>query len=323
MRLVIRLKGKKYSFSNIALILFPLGLIVSVPSLLQYVETTEIIWLQELFTKHLVFFLNLFFNLGAQTMYLPEFPCPWFVTIPDAMFCYEPSYCIRITTYTSNGCTGFLAMSIFVAVILFTPHSKEPKTHESILWRKSIAIIAAITLIYLYNVFRATIQVYLYSRGFSWNIVHDSEGMLAITIGFHIAIFLLCSKYLPEWYVSIYYSGKLIISQLTKKRIAEIIYDIKHRGENEQYKWIRQLFRNEGLDLYLIKIHEIDLRLIQFLKNNEHKYTASAIKDRLFAQQEKISENLLERILFIFADAKWILAENFEQKTYYFFRLLE
>ncbi len=312
MRLEIRFRGKKYSFSNLALIVFPLGLIISVPSLLQFVETTEIIWLQELFAKHVVFFLNLFFNLGAYVWYRPIFSCPWFITNPD-----------DVTVYINNGCTGFLAMWIFVAVILFTPHSRNPKTHEDIFWRKAIAIIIAITLIYLYNVFRATIQIYLYSRGFAWSVIHDSNGMLAITITFHIAIFLLCTKYVPEWFLSIFYSGKLIITQFTKKSLAEMVYDIKHRGENEQYKTIRKLFRNEGLDLYLIKIHEIDLHLIQFLKNNKHKYTANAIKDRLFAQQEKISENLLERILFILADAKWVLAENFEQKTYYFYGLLE
>ncbi|MFX1312409.1 MAG: hypothetical protein ACFFHD_07330 [Promethearchaeota archaeon] len=312
MRLEIRFRGKKYSFSNLALIVFPLGLIISVPSLLQFVETTEIIWLQELFAKHVVFFLNLFFNLGAYVWYRPIFSCPWFITNPD-----------DVTTYINNGCTGFLAMCIFVAVILFTPHSRNPKTHEDIFWRKTIAIIIAITLIYLYNVFRATIQIYLYSRGFAWSVIHDSNGMLAITVAFHIAIFLLCTKYVPEWFLSIFYSGKLIIIQFTKKSLAEMVYDIKHRGENEQYKTIRQLFRNEGLDLYLIKIHEIDLLLIQFLKNNKHKYTVNAIKDRLFAQQEKISENLLERILFILADAKWVLAEKFEQKTYYFYRLLE
>lgn len=142
--------------------------------------------------------------------------------------------------------------------------------------------------------------------------------MLAITIAFHIAIFLLCSKYVPEWFLSIYYSGKLLFKQLKKDRIAEIIYDIKHRGKREQYSWVRQLFKNEGMDLYLIKKNEIDSRLIQFLKENNHKYTTKAIKNRLFRQQEKITEGLLENMLQILANSNFLLSEQIEQKMYYF-----
>lgn len=319
-RLVIRFKGKKYSFSTLRLILFPLGLMISIPLLLQIFENVELTWLQELFTKHMVFFLNLIFNIGAQVMYVPEYPCPWYTVISSSNRCYSHGSCFTIKTYTSNGCTGFLSMSIFVAIILFSPHSRNPKTRENVFWRKSIATIAAISLIYLYNVLRATIQVYLYSQGYKWSVIHDSEGMLAITVGFHIAFFLLCSKIVPECFLSLYYSGKLIINQITKKPLAEVLYDIKHRGEREQYKGIRKLFRNEGLDIYFIKIHEIDFQIIQFLNNNNQKYTAEAIKNRLFAQQEKISISLLEKILVILADSGWVLTEDFKQKTYYYLK---
>lgn len=307
MRLEIRFRGKRYSFSNLALIVFPLGLILSIAFLLQFDKTTELIWLHELFAKQVVFFENLFFNLGTYVIYHPTFSCPWLIGYSDG-----------VLVYVNNGCTGFLAMSIFVAAIIFTPHSQISKTKENILWRKSIAIIIAISLIYLYNVFRATIQIYLYSRGFAWSIIHDSNGMLAITITFHIAIFLLCCKYIPELYLSIFYSGELIITRLIKESVAEKIYDIKHRGERIQYSKVRQIFKDKELDLYLIKINDIDFRLMQFLSKNKKKYTARAIRDRLFGQQENISEDLLEKILQVLSDMKWVLSEKLDGQIYYY-----
>ena len=307
MRLEIRFRGKKYSFSNLTLIIFPLGLIISVPLLVLFVENIEIVWLQELFAKHVVFFLNLFFNLGAYAWYRPFVPCPWYIATQ-----YES------LTYINNGCTGFLAMSLFSAIIIFTPHSKTLLTKQDIIWRKSIAIIIAISLIYLYNVFRATIQNYLYYLGFPWSVIHDSGGMLAITITFHIIIFLLCSLFIPEWFLSIYYATDLIIMRLTKKRILEIIYDIKHKGEREDYRKVRQAFKDEGMDLYFIKLNDIDFRLMQFLNKNKKKYTPKAIKNSLFNDQEKISENLIESILRIFLDVRWVLSEKVEEKIYYY-----
>ncbi|MFX1497871.1 MAG: hypothetical protein ACFFBH_10115 [Promethearchaeota archaeon] len=307
MRLEIKFRGKKYSFSNLALIVFPLGLIISVPFILQFDKTTELIWLQELFTKNVVFFENLFFNLGVYVIYNPTYSCPWLIGYSD-----------NALAYVNNGCTGFLTMSIFVAVIIFVPHSQVSKTKENILWRKSIAIIIAISFIYLFNIFRLTIQIYLYTHGFAWSIIHDSDEMLALTVSFHIAIFLLCCKYIPELFLSIFYSGKLIITQLTKKSIAETIYDIKHRGERTQYNKVRQIFKDKEMDLYLIKTNDIDFRLMQFLRKSKNKYTVKAIKDRLFGQQENISEDLLDKMLQVFSDMKWILSKELDGQIYYY-----
>lgn len=317
MKTIINFRGEKYKFSYLTLILFPLGLIFSVPFILQIFERVEIVWLKELFAKHVVFFLNLFFNIGAQTEFDPNGSW-WYVKVPDASICPTPDYCYPCAVYINNGCTGVLAMCLFVAVIIFTPHSSHRKTRDTILWRKSIAIIIAITSIYFYNVFRATIQIYLYSNGFAWSVVHDSAGMLGITVAIHFAIFLLCSKYVPEWFLSLYYPVAIFINYVKRKYLAEIIYDMNHKRDREQFKWIRERFKNKGIDLYLIKIYEIDVRLLQFLKNNKQKYTAKAIKNRLFEKEGKISENLLEKILLLLADDNWILSEMHEQKKYYF-----
>ncbi|TFF85187.1 MAG: hypothetical protein EU551_04495 [Promethearchaeota archaeon] len=318
MKTIINFRGKKYRFSYIPLILFPLGLIFSVPLILQISERIQIVWLQELFAKHVVFFLNLFYKVGARTMYYPEFPCPWYITIPDAYFCPTPEYCYPCITYINNGCTGILAMCLFSVIFLFAPYSNHQKTKDDILWRKSIAIIIAITSIYLYNVFRATIQIYLYSKGYAWSVIHDSEGILAITVSFHVAIFLICTILVPEWFLLIYYVVKNVINYLKRYYLAEIIYDLSHKRDRKQFYWIRKRFKTEGMDLYLIKIHEIDLRLIKFLKKNKQKYTAKAIKRRLFAKEEEISEIFLEKILQILVDDDWILSNIHEQKRYYF-----
>jgi exosortase/archaeosortase family protein len=306
----LKFRGKKYSFSTRALILFPVGILILAASMLRFFEITEIVWLQELFAKFQVFFLNLFFNLGAQTNYLPLFSCPWHTIIPGG-----------VIVYINNGCTGLPAMSIFVSVIIFTPHSQDPKTKEDILWRKTIAITAALVLIFFFNVLRAVIQFYLYSRGFAWSLVHDSQGVLAIIIVVHIAIFLFCVKYLPEWYVSIYYSLKLIYRQLRKERIVEFFYKLKHRVQIRKrglYSKVKRMFINEGMDLTFILKYEIDSRVIKFLYGTKYKYTAKAIKNRLFSQQEKITEDLIERILEILVNADIAFSEIIEQKTYYF-----
>ncbi|TFG12224.1 MAG: exosortase/archaeosortase family protein [Promethearchaeota archaeon] len=307
MRLEIRFRGKNYSFSSRALILLPLGLMISVPLLVLFVENIEIIWLQELFAKHVVFFLNLFFNLNAYAWYRPIYPSPWFIATPlDAL------------TYISNGCTGFLAMSLFISIIIFTPHSQTSQTKKNIILRKAKAIIIAISCIYLYNVFRATIQNYLYYSGFSWSVIHDSVGMKVITITAHIVIFLFCSLYIPEWFLSLYYTIECIIIKLTQKRILEIIYEIKHKGERKDYQKVRQAFKDEGIDLYIIKKNDIDFRLMHFLNKTKKKFTSKAIKNRVFKKEEKISEDLIEAILNILVDLRWVFSEKVEKKIFYY-----
>lgn len=304
---VVKFRGKKYGFSKISLILFPVGSILLALPLLQFFEKTEIVWLHELFAKYDVFFLNLFFDLGVRTEYLNN---TWYVTLSE----YK-------TVYINNGCVGLPAMSIFLAVILFTPHSKDPKTNKNIILRKALDIAVSLILIYFANIFRAVIQFNLFSHGFPWSLVHDSSGTLAIMVIIHISIFLFCLKYLPEWYVSIFYSIKLIYKKLNKERMVESFNNIKQReqaGERDQYYWLQKLYKKEKLNLALIKSYKIDSRVIQFLKENKQKYTAKAIKNRVFSQQESITEDLLEKMLHIFLNANLVLSKTFNKKNYYF-----
>jgi predicted methyltransferase len=72
------------------------------------------------------------------------------------------------------------------------------------------------------------------------------------------------------------------------------------------------------MNLDLIKMYEIDSRLIQFLKNNNQKYTTKAIKALLFDHQENVTEDLLEKMFHILVNVKVVLSENFGVKIYYF-----
>jgi len=289
------------------------GTIILTISLLHFFETTEIVWLHGLLAKYDVFFLNLFFNLGARTEYLHN---TWYITLS-----------IYNTVYVNNGCVGLPAMSVFFAIILFTPHSQDSITNKNIIWRKALDITVSLTLIYLFNVFRAVIQFVLYSYGYPWSLVHDSQGALAVNGIAHIYIFLFCLKFLPEFYVSIFYSIKIVYNQLKKKEdIAEIFKYIKQSSQKDQigpHYEAQKLFKKEKLNLHLIKTYKIDSRVIQFLKENKHKYTAKAINNRVFSQQEKITEELLEKMLYILVNINMVLIENFEVKSTILFSFFE
>ncbi|MBY9003071.1 MAG: hypothetical protein KGD73_03795 [Candidatus Lokiarchaeota archaeon] len=311
--LVIEFKDNKYIFSKRALLLFILGTIISVVIMLRIVDTIEFVWLHELFAKHTAFFLQLIFNLDAQPLYLPIYTCPWHVFISQ-----------DVMVYINNGCTGLPAMSVFTAVILLTPHSQHPKTSKDIFTRKLFALSTSLLAIYIYNVSRAVIQFYLYSHGFTWNLVHDSIYAFSITLIIHISFFLICVKFLPEIYFSLKYIVKLSYNYLTIDDKAESLNRIKFADKlplsikRKQHIQLESLFKKERINMCLIKTHQIDSRIIQFLNESNHKYTPKAIKNKIFYHYEEVTEIVIEKILIVLATAKVVLSENFNDKIYYF-----
>ena len=305
--LFIEFRGKKYSFSTKSLIIFPVGTFLLAILMIQFFGIRENNWLHEIITKHSVFLMNLLFNVEAEALFLPENYFPWHIDIPGS-----------VRTYINNGCTYITSMSIFTAINIFIPHSQDAKTKEDIIWRKTINIIASLILIYIFNIFRIAIQVYLYHLGNPWSIVHDSVLTYFIIVIWHILIFLFCNIKTPEIFISIYYLGKFIYNKLRKENVVETYAYLKQRGQNGKYNGAWNLFKREQLSLNLIKINDIDSRLIQFLKENRHKYTAKAIKNRLFNQQDKVTVDLLEKKLQILLNAEMVLLEKFNGNTYYF-----
>lgn len=211
--LEIVFKGKKYSFSIRALIMFPIGSIILAVLMIRFLEMRENFWWQEITTKHAVFILNLCFNVGAEALFLPQYYFPWHIDIPGS-----------VRTYINHGCTYITSISIFIAIIICTPHSQDPRTKEDIIWRKLKDIIFTLTIIYIFNIFRIAIQNYLYHIGFAWKLIHDSLAVLSIIVAVHIFTFLLCNNYIPEWYISIYYSAKLIYNGIRAKPDSQKTY---------------------------------------------------------------------------------------------------
>ena len=196
---VINYRGKKYRFSTISLVLFPIGSIILAVLMNKFLGLRINLWLHEIIAKQVVAILNIFTDVETEAIYFLEEKYRWKISMPE-----------DIATFMSKRCTGILAITIFVSIIIFTPHSQESENRQDIMWRKTVSIISMITLIYLFNVIRIAIQNYLYFHGFSWAIIHDSLGAFLITFVVHFIIFLFCNRHLAEIPVSIYYSGKLL-----------------------------------------------------------------------------------------------------------------
>jgi exosortase/archaeosortase family protein len=204
-RPIIEYKGKKYVFSIRTLIFFPIGTILLATLMILFFEMKINNWLHEIVAKQTGFLLNLFFKLDAETFILSEFPYSWYIYIPGSVG-------VSIT----SGCTGTPAISILCAIVICTPHSQDSKTRDNILWRKATDIMATVTLIYLFNLFRIVIVIYFYHLGIAWAVIHDSLANLSAVVAAHIFIFCFCNKLIPEWYISIYYSGKLMYNKIRK-----------------------------------------------------------------------------------------------------------
>jgi exosortase/archaeosortase family protein len=206
-RLIVEFKGKKYSFSLLSIVLFPIAITILTILLIKLFEMRENFWFHEIITKNSVFLMNLLFNMDAEASYSPENYFPWSIDFPDDR-----------GTYINCGCTYITSISIFTAIILLIPHSKHSCTRQDIIWRKTKSIILSITLIYIFNIFRIAIQNYLYFLGNPWSIVHNSIFTYFIIVMVHILIFIYINFNIPELFLSIYYTSKLTYIHLKKER---------------------------------------------------------------------------------------------------------
>jgi exosortase/archaeosortase family protein len=202
-KLVIEYRNKKYNFSTQGLILYPIGSITLAVLIIFFFELRFNFWLHEIVAKQSAFLLNLFFNLGAEVFRNPNLYYPWVIRIPES-----------VTVSIVSGCAGIPAISIFLSIIIFTPHSQDAETSKDIISRKSIDILLTIIFIYTFNVIRIVVVVYLYHLGFEWVAIHDSLANLSAVIAVHVFIFVFCNKLIPEWYISIYYGIKLIFTRV-------------------------------------------------------------------------------------------------------------
>jgi exosortase/archaeosortase family protein len=104
-------------------------------------------------------------------------------------------------------CTGFQAIIIFAAIILFTPHSADPAASKGVWKRKASALFWSSAIFYVVNIVRMWIQlgIYGFNPSVQWDDIHYSISAASSFIA--AIIVLLMHKTLPEFVISIVWSG--------------------------------------------------------------------------------------------------------------------
>ena len=210
---IIEYDDKRYVFSIRSLILFAIGAPVSAYLIYLFFDLELNYWLHEIVVKQTVYFLNLFFNMGAIAEYDPLAVNHWSFEIPGR----SP---ISFETF----CTGIQAICVFAGVIIFTPHSQDERTKSDIIWRKTKSLIISSVIFYVVNIIRMLIQIQLYHIGYAWEDIHFSISAASSFIA--AIIVLLMHKWIPEFIISIIYIGTLIsepVKHSRKERVRETV----------------------------------------------------------------------------------------------------
>ncbi len=210
-RPVIEFENKKYVFSLNSLILLGVGTPLLAVAIYFFFDVEAQFWLHEVVVKQTVYFLNLFFDMDVSTSYVPSGKYHWsfnFVGNIDG----APLGSIFFETF----CTGIQAICVFAGIIICTPHSQDKQTNKDIIWRKTKALIVSSIIFYVVNVIRMLIQIELYYLGYPWDSIHVSISAASSFIA--AIIILLLHKWIPEFIISIIYTGTLISKKLKHVR---------------------------------------------------------------------------------------------------------
>ncbi|MBN1802452.1 MAG: hypothetical protein JW891_13155 [Candidatus Lokiarchaeota archaeon] len=207
---IIEFEGKKYQFSIRSLLMLAIGAPLLAWLVYLFFDNQANFWLHEIVVKQTELFLNLFFNMGASVQYYPSGIYHWRFIIPGT----------PTPIYFETFCTGVQAICVFVGIIIFTPHSKDPKTKKDIVWRKTKSLIVSSILFYAVNIIRMLIQLDLYYNGYKWEDIHYSISAASSFIA--AIIVLLLHKWIPEFIISFIYVGTLVSEPIKAKRIKTI-----------------------------------------------------------------------------------------------------
>ena len=211
-RPIIEFEGKKYIFSLRSIIIFAIGTPVLSYLIYLFFDLEINYWLHEIVVKQTVYFLNIFFNMGATTSYNSGGKYHWSFNIPG-----------RGSIYFETFCTGIQAIAVFAGIIICTPHSQDRKTTKDIIWRKTKALIVSSIIFYVVNIFRMNIQLYLYYIGYAWDDIHVSISAASSFIA--AIIILLLHKWIPEFIISIIYAGTIINEKMKKLKSIKVEKD--------------------------------------------------------------------------------------------------
>ncbi len=201
---VIEYEGKKYIFSIKSIIVLAIGAPISAYIIYLFFDHEMNFWLHEIVVKQTIFLLNLLFGMNAKPIYAPIGIYHWGFRIPNRGL-------IGFGTF----CTGVQAICVFAGIIIFTPHSQDPKTREDVVWRKTKSFIVSSIIFYLVNILRMIIQIYLFHIGYAWDDIHYSISAASSFIA--AIIMLLLHVWIPEFIISIIYTGTLVGKKIKKK----------------------------------------------------------------------------------------------------------
>jgi len=208
---VIEFEDKKYIFSVNSLLILAVGTPLLAYGIYLFFDIEAQFWLHEIVVKQTVYFLNLFFNMDVSASYAPVGKYHWsfdFVGNING----DPLGSIFFETF----CTGIQAICIFAGIIICVPHSRDKNTNKDIIWRKAKALIVSSVIFYVVNIIRMLIQIELYYLGYPWDSIHVSISAASSFIA--AIIILLLHKWIPEFIISIIYTGTLISNKVKKFR---------------------------------------------------------------------------------------------------------
>ncbi|MFX0025434.1 MAG: archaeosortase H [Candidatus Hermodarchaeota archaeon] len=202
-RPVIEFEGKRYIFSDGSLIALAIGAPLLALLIYYFFDWNVNYWLHEIVVKQTVYFLNLFFNMGSTASYFPFGKYHWSFIVPG-------QHSIFFETF----CTGIQAICVFAGIIIFIPHSRDKETSKDIIWRKAKSLVISSFIFYIVNIIRMLIQIELYYLGYPWESIHVSISAASSFIA--AIIILLMHKWIPEFIISIIYTGTLIKKKIGK-----------------------------------------------------------------------------------------------------------
>lgn len=233
---ILEYNEKKYIFSIKSLIIFAIGAPLSAYLIYLFFDQRINYWLHEIVVKQTTYLLNLFFNMGVEAEFAPSGKYDWRFNFVSGNINGQPLTNIYFETF----CTGIQAICIFAGIIIFTPHSQDRATKADIVWRKTKALIVSSVIFYVVNIIRMLIQLDLYYIGYAWNDIHVSISAASSFIA--AIIVLLMHKWIPEFILSIIYTGTLVsepIKQSRKKKVKDAVEETNKADLKSMRKILR------------------------------------------------------------------------------------
>ena len=206
---IIEFEEKKYAFSINSILILAIGAPILAYLVYFFFDNPSNYWLHEIVVKQTSYFLNLFFGMDSSVLYNPtgiqgNFKIHWAFVIPG-----------RLDIYFETFCTGIQAICVFAGIIICTPHSQFKDSNKDIIWRKTKALIVSSVIFYVVNIVRMLIQLELYYIGYDWEDIHVSISAASSFIA--AIIILLLHKWIPEFIISIIYTGTVISKAIKKE----------------------------------------------------------------------------------------------------------